>query len=128
VRYLLDTQTLLWYTLANPKLSGPAKALVLDSSNEILVSIASFWEIAIKASIGKLTLHQPFEKFVDVCLNKYAFTALQIEPKHAAAVMMLPFHHRDPFDRLLVAQAIVESIPIVSSDAVLDQYPVTRLW
>lgn len=128
MRHLLDSHTLLWYALADPKLSATAKALILDPANAILISPASYWEIAIKVSIGKLTLHQPYEDFIDVCLNKYGFAILPIEPKHAAALISLPHHHKDPFDRLLIAQAIVEDVPIISSDTALDAYPVKRLW
>jgi PIN domain nuclease of toxin-antitoxin system len=128
VRHLIDTYTLLWYTLADPKLSGPATALILDSANEILISPASYWEIAIKVSIGKLTLHQPYENFLDACLNKYGFTILPIEPSHTAALITLPFHYKDPFDRLLIDQAVIERIPIIGSDAAFDVYPVKRLW
>jgi PIN domain nuclease of toxin-antitoxin system len=128
VRHLLDAHTLLWYTLADPKLSGTAKALILDPANEILVSPASYWEIAIKISIGKLTLHHPYEDFLDVCLNQYGFTILPIEPKHTAALIALPFHHKDPFDRLLIAQAMTEGIPIIGEDPVFDAYPIKRLW
>jgi PIN domain nuclease of toxin-antitoxin system len=128
VRHLLDTHTLLWYTLADPKLSGTAKALILDPANEILISPASYWEIAIKVGIGKLTLNQPYEDFIDACLNKYCFTILHVEPKQTAALITLPFHHRDPFDRPLVAQSMVEGIPIISNDSALDAYGITRLW
>jgi PIN domain nuclease of toxin-antitoxin system len=128
VRHLLDSHTLLWYTLGDPHLSGTAKVLILDPANEILISPASYWEIAIKVSIGKLTLHQPYEDFMDACLNKYGFTILPIDPKHTARVIGLPFHHKDPFDRLLVAQALVESIPIISNDLALDAYGITRHW
>jgi PIN domain nuclease of toxin-antitoxin system len=119
---------LLWYTLDDPQLSGTAKALILDPANAMLISPASYWEIAIKVSIGKLTLHQPYQDFIDACLNKYGFMILPIEPKHAARLIGLPFHHKDPFDRLLVAQALVEDISINSNDAVLDGYGITRLW
>ena len=128
MRHLLDTHTLLWYTLADPQLSGTAKALILDPANEILISPASYWEIAIKLSIGKLTLHQPYDDFIDVCLNKYGFVILPIEPKHTAVLTTLPFHHRDPFDRLIIAQAMAEGIRVVSNDPAFDAYPVTRLW
>ena len=126
--HLLDSHALLWFALADPKLSATAKALILDPANQILLSPASYWEIAIKVSLGKLTLHRPYEEFIDICLNKYGFTILPIEPKHAAQLLSLPFHHRDPFDRLLIAQAISESAPIISSDSALDAYPVKRLW
>jgi PIN domain nuclease of toxin-antitoxin system len=128
VRLLLDTHTLLWYALADPKLSATAQGLILDPANEILISPASYWEIAIKVSIKKLALHQPYEDFLNACLNRYGFVILPVEPRHTAAVVTLPFHHKDPFDRLLIAQALVEVIPILSGDVTLDAYGVTRLW
>jgi PIN domain nuclease of toxin-antitoxin system len=114
--------------LGEAKLSGTAKSLILDPGNEILISPASYWEIAIKVSIGKLTLHQPYQDFIDACLNKHGFTILAIEPKHTAALITLPFHHKAPFDRLLVAQVLVEGIPLISNDPNLDAYGLTRLW
>lgn len=130
MRLLLDTHTLLWYSINDPQLSSTAQKLIVDASNEILVSPASYWEIAIKISIGKLTLHQPYEDFIDACLNLYGFRILPIETKHTARVATLPFpaKHKDPFDRLIVAQALVEAISIVSSDTALDVYGISRLW
>lgn len=128
MKHLLDTHALLWYTLANPQLSGTAEALILDPANEIFISPASYWEIAIKISIGKLTLHQPYDDFIDACLNKYGFVILPIEPRHTTVLTTLPFHHRDPFDRLIIAQAIADQIPVISGDPAFDAYPVTRLW
>jgi PIN domain nuclease of toxin-antitoxin system len=130
VRHLLDTHALLWYTLSDPKLSGTAKALILDAANEVLISPASYWEIAIKISIGKLKLQQPYEDIIDVCLKQYGFKILPIEPAHTAKLVTLPFppNHKDPFDRLLVAQALVEGIPLISGDPELDAYSITRLW
>jgi PIN domain nuclease of toxin-antitoxin system len=130
VRLLLDTHTLLWYALGDPQLSTTARGLILDQANEILISPASLWEVAIKVSIGKLTLHRPYEEFIDFCLNRYRFVILPIEPRHTTQVAGLPFPpgHKDPFDRLLAAQALVEAIPIVSVDEVFDLYGVRRLW
>jgi PIN domain nuclease of toxin-antitoxin system len=128
VRRLLDSHALLWYGLADSRLSSAAKEAILDSANEILISPASYWEIAIKVSLGKLTLHQPYEDFIDACQNKYRFSVLPIEPKHTAALIAMPFHHKDPFDRLLVAQAKVEDIALISADAELDAYGITRIW
>ncbi|MBC7881718.1 MAG: type II toxin-antitoxin system VapC family toxin [Anaerolineae bacterium] len=128
MRYLLDSHVLLWYTLGEAQLSGTASRLILDAANEILISPASYWEIAIKVSIGKLALHQPYEDFVDACLNRYGFTILPITPKHTNALTTMLFHHKDPFDRLLVAQALVEEIPIVSIDVILDKYGIKRIW
>jgi PIN domain nuclease of toxin-antitoxin system len=127
---LSDTHSLIWYSLDDPKLSAVARALMKDADNEILVSPASFWEIAIKFRIGKMALHRTYEDFVDVCLNRYKFRLLPIEPVHTNRVASMPFPtgHRDPFDRLLIAQAIVEDIPIISADVAFDAYPVRRIW
>src|SRR5579863_1670377 len=101
-----------WYAAGDPQLSTNARALIQDASNEVLISPASYWEIAIKISIGKWVLHQPYEDFMNACLNVYGFRVLPIEPQHTAKVATLPFPpgHKDPFDRLLVAQALVEAI------------------
>lgn len=130
MRLLLDTHALLWYTLSDPQLSATAAASILDPANEILVSPASFWEIAIKTSIGKLTLHQPYQDYVDVCMNTYQFMVLSIELPHLVGVAALPYPttHKDPFDRLLVAQALVENVPLISADPALDAYGLRRLW
>ena len=128
MRLLLDTHTLLWFALTDTGLSGTASSLIMDPDNEKLVSPASYWEIAIKISIKKYALSQPYEVFMDKAIDKNGFGYLHIEPKHTAALITLPFHHRDPFDRLLIAQAITEGIPIVSGDPVLDSYPIKRLW
>ena len=128
MKCLIDTHTLLWYTLNESQLSRTAHQLIINQNNEILISPASYWEIAIKISIGKLILHQPYKDFITVCLNQYQFKILAITPEHTDAVIALPFYHKDPFDRLLVAQAIVENIPIISVDNALDQYGIQRLW
>ena len=128
MKLLLDTHTLLWFLLGDSKISAAALGLIADPNHEKLVSPASYWEIAIKISVGKYTLHQPFDTFLQHGLSRTGFRVLPIELKHAATLIALPFHHRDPFDRMLVAQAKAESLSIVSSDAVLDQYPIQRLW
>ena len=119
-----------WYIEDDPQLSGRARTLIQDASNEILISPASYWEIAIKVSIGKWRLNRPYEEFIDIGLNRYGFQVLPILPTHTARLIGLPFPpgHRDPFDRLLVAQVLVEQIPIVSADSPFDAYGVTRLW
>lgn len=126
----MDSHTLLWYTLNDPQLSATAQTLILDPAHDVLISPATYWEIAIKVSIGKLTLRQPYKDFIAVCVNRYGFGLLPIEPAHTARVAALPFppNHKDPFDRLLVAQALVENIPIVSCDVAFDGYGVQRLW
>ena len=125
---LLDTHTLLWYYLADPQLSARGRATIETPGNRVFVSPASYWEIAIKLSLGKYTLHVPFPVFIREAIFDNGFVILPVEPQHAAEVIALPFHHRDPFDRLLVAQAIVEDMPVVSADPVLDSYPIRRIW
>jgi len=128
VRLLLDTQAFLWFVLSNPLISATASTLIADPNNDIEISPASYWEIAIKISLKKYELQEPYEVFMERELATNQFHILPIEPKHTAVLTMLPFHHRDPFDRLLVAQAMVEQIPLVSNDTALDAYPVRRLW
>lgn len=127
MKLLLDTHTFLWFIEDSPKLSAEAKAL-LESEADLLLSIASIWEMAIKISIGKLSLPSPFEEFVSQQLYKNTIGLFPIRLDHLALVSTLPFHHRDPFDRLLIAQAITEQYPIVSIDDKFDAYLVRRLW
>lgn len=101
---------------------------MLESDVELLISTVSLWEIAIKTSIGKLTLTQSYEVFIPQQLEQNSIEILPIKLEHLVVVSTLPFHHRDPFDRLLIAQAMVEKIPIVGFDKAFDAYPVTRLW
>jgi PIN domain nuclease of toxin-antitoxin system len=130
VRLLLDTHAMYWYIEDGPQLSDTARILIQDASNEILISPASYWEIAIKISIGRWRLNRPYEEFMDLGLNQYGFQILPIRPTHTARLISLgfPSEHKDPFDRLLVAQALVEQVSIVSADSALDAYGVTRLW
>lgn len=130
MRLLLDTHALYWYIEGDPKLSGSAQTPIRDASNDVLISPASYWEIAIKVSIGKWALNRPYEEFIDLALNHYGFQVLAILPTHTARLIGLAFpqNHKDPFDRLLVAQALTENIPIISADPKLDAYGITRLW
>jgi PIN domain nuclease of toxin-antitoxin system len=130
VRLLLDTHSMYWYIEGDPKLSGLAQTVIQDGGNEVLISPASYWEIAIKVSLGKWRLHRPYEEFIDVALKQYGMQVLPILPVHTGKLIGLPYpsHHRDPFDRLLVAQALAEGIPLVSADPRFDAYGVTRLW
>jgi PIN domain nuclease of toxin-antitoxin system len=128
VRLLLDTHAFLWFTLRDPKLSATAKALLSDRSNDLLLSPASFWEIAIKISVRKYDLRVAYDEFMTRAIEGYDLQILPIEPKHTAAVASLPFHHKAPFDRLLIAQALVEGVPLVSIDTAFDAYGVARIW
>jgi PIN domain nuclease of toxin-antitoxin system len=128
MKLLLDTHTLLWFIAGSPSLSADARTSIEDRANEKLVSIASIWETAIKVSIGKMTLSAPFGDLFPHQLQINGFDLLPIKIGHAATVTALPFHHRDPFDRLLAAQTIEEKLTLVSADDIFDGYGVTRLW
>lgn len=127
MRLLLDTHTFLWFINDSPQLSAPAKSL-LESEAGLLLNTASLWEIAIKTSLGKLTLARPFSDFIPEQLALNSINELSISLKHLSIISTLAFPHRDPFDRLLIAQAMTESLPIVSADAAFDLYPIQRLW
>jgi len=128
MRLLLDTHSFLWFIGGNTSLSPTARTLIEDVDNQPLLSMASLWEMAIKLSIGKLSLGRPFETLIPEQMRLNGVELLQIEMAHVVVVARLPFHHRDPFDRLLIAQAMVEQIPIVSGDPTFDLYHIRRLW
>lgn len=128
MRLLLDTHTFLWFVLGDGRLSARAKAAIEDASNEKLLSPASYWEIAIKISLDKYALSKPYEEFIGKGIGENGFSVVAIEPKHTAMLTTLPFHHRDPFDRLIIAQALVEEATIISTDTAFDAYLITRLW
>jgi PIN domain nuclease of toxin-antitoxin system len=125
---LLDTHAFLWFCQDDQALSISAKALIEDPSNRKLVSVASCWEIAIKAGLGKLNLGEPSGTYIPNALSRTGFDLLAITLVHATAVESLPQHHKDPFDRLLISQAQTEGIPLVSADRHFDAYGITRLW
>ena len=125
---ILDTHAFLWYVLADPQLSGTARDSIVDSSAEVYVSPASYWEPAIKISIGKYSLTVPFESFWQSAIAGNSFEILPVLIRHAAVLATLPFHHRDPFDRLIIAQAISEGVSVISADAAFDRYPIRRIW
>lgn len=127
MKYLIDTQILLWALEESENLSVRSKNLLLDSSNVLYVSIASLWEIAIKLSINKLELRQSLAQIVQV-LPQMDISVLPTIPTHVLAVESLPLIHRDPFDRIIIAQSIAENIDVISSDGVFGQYPVTVHW
>jgi PIN domain nuclease of toxin-antitoxin system len=125
---LLDTHALLWFALDDTRLSARAKSAMMDRSNDLLVSPATLWEVAIKVSLGKYQREEEFVPFFSRVLTGYNMTLLPLTVEHAATVTRLPFHHRDPFDRMLVAQASSEEVPIISADRLLDVYSVKRIW
>lgn len=128
MKFLLDTHTFLWFIAGDEKLSDTARNIILDDDHHRFLSIASIWEIAIKVSLGKLVLTEPFNQLISSQIGKNQLQVLNISIKHTIAIANLPFYHRDPFDRMLVAQSIVECMPIVSIDAKLDEYNVLRIW
>lgn len=128
MKIVLDTHTFLWFIDGNQKLSANARTLIEDMNNERLLSIASVWEMAIKYSIGRLQFAQPFQAFMSHQLTKNSIQLLDINFDHTTIVASLPFHHKDPFDRMIIAQSIVEQVPIISIDTIFDAYGATRLW
>jgi PIN domain nuclease of toxin-antitoxin system len=128
MNYLLDTHTFLWFIDKSPEISVSASQLIELTTEDIYLSTASLWEIAIKHSLGKLKLPSPFLPFVTQELQKNIFLLLPIRIPHLDEVAVLPFHHRDPFDRMLIAQAISEDLTIIGADQVFDLYSVKRYW
>jgi len=128
LRVLLDTHAFLWLVSDDPKLSERAKSVFLDGGNELLCSAVIGFEIAVKFSLGKLELAEQPREFIDNRMRKNAFTRLPVTLAHTYRLAHLPFHHRDPFDRLLVAQALEEDVPLLSVDEVLSEYGIRRIW
>ncbi|HEY2931666.1 MAG TPA: type II toxin-antitoxin system VapC family toxin, partial [Acidobacteriota bacterium] len=128
VKLLLDTQVFLWMVSNASELSPKARRLAVAGENFLYLSLASVWEMAIKISLGKLKLAEPIESFITEALLENNIRQLEINFRHVARVADLPFHHRDPFDRLLVSQAQVEDLHILSADKAFDRYEVRRLW
>ena len=128
MRALLDTHTFLWWLLDVPKLSGECRRILEDGANEILLSAASGYELAYKAHVGRLTLPESPDEYVRTRLEANGFGALSIELSHALRAASLPAIHRDPFDRMLIAQAQLESIPIITADPAIARYDVEVIW
>ncbi|GBF80359.1 type II toxin-antitoxin system VapC family toxin [Aphanothece sacrum] len=125
---LLDTHTFLWFVQGNSLINPQIRALIVDSNNNKLLSIASVWEMAIKHSISKLNFDSPFREFVEEQIRINNIDLLLINFDHLEVIGSLPFYHRDPFDRIIIAQAMVEYLPIISKDSIFDNYPVQRIW
>lgn len=128
MNYLLDTHTFLWFINADPVLSSNAIGLIQAVENNIYLSSASIWEIAIKVSLGKLYVPSPIGMFLEEQLTENSIRLLNIKIEHATVIASLPFHHRDPFDRLIIAQALHEGMPIIGRDAAFDDYGIDRRW
>jgi PIN domain nuclease of toxin-antitoxin system len=128
VKALLDTHAFIWWANDDPSLSPTAKSVIADRSNEIFLSAITSWELAIKVSIGKLSLAQPVSSFVDAQIAQYSFQPLTITHVHTYQVETLPLHHKDPFDRLLIAQATIENLILLTCDSEFAPYGVPTLW
>jgi PIN domain nuclease of toxin-antitoxin system len=128
MRVLLDTHTFLWWNTDDPRLSPKARELIADGRNEIYLSVASAWEIAIKAARGSLILPEPPEQYVPSRLRLHRMLVLTIQLRHALTVYDLPMIHRDPFDRLLIAQSRAEDLPLLTIDPDITQYGVAVVW
>jgi PIN domain nuclease of toxin-antitoxin system len=128
VKVLLDSHTLIW-AVDNPTRLGAQAAVVLrDKSNELLLSAATIWELSIKFGLGKLSLSSPFAPWCNQAITDLGIAVVPITVEYSAAQSTLPRHHGDPFDRMLVAQALVERVTIVSADDIFERYGLTRVW
>jgi PIN domain nuclease of toxin-antitoxin system len=128
MRFLLDTHTLLWWLSEDPLLPESARKVIARSSSNILVSVASAWEIATKVRLGRLPTASDLVRDFTGYLNREKFESLSVTVEHGTRAGLLPGPHRDPFDRMLAAQAQVENLPIISNDTVFDSYGVSRIW
>ena len=128
MRALLDTHALLWWLDGDERLSEPARAFIGDEDNAVLVSAASAWEIATKVRIGRLPGAVQVAAELGACLISQGFTGLAITLAHGLRAGGLPGPHRDPFDRMLIAQAQAEDLALISNETVFDAYGVRRLW
>lgn len=128
MKALLDTHTFLWWNANEPQLSETVRAIIADGNNEIFLSAASAWEIAIKAALGRLSIPAPPEQYVADRLTLHHMQGLPIQLSHALRVYSLPEIHRDPFDRLLIAQSQMEKMPILTTDKNISSYDVEVIW
>ena len=128
MKYLLDTHSLVWFFAGHPNLSNKVREIMEDDNHQKLISLVSVWEMGIKQSKGKFNLSLPLEDYINNNIKLEDFDLLPIKLNHVSLITSLPFHHNDPFDRLLIAQSIIENIPILSKDIAFDAYDVNRLW
>ncbi len=128
MRVMLDTSSFLWFISGSSRLSGKARKLIENFDNELVLSAASLWEMAIKVSIGKLEMFRQFDKFIPEKLEENEIQILNVEIVHLSEMVKLPFYHRDPFDRLIIAQSIYESLPLIACDSVFKEYQIDIIW
>lgn len=127
MKYLLDTHVLLWHLEYNPTLSQKLSDEIESLANDITISSASLWEITIKLNTGKLTLEEPLDAFIQR-IHHAKIDILEITTTHLLTLHSLPMHHRDPFDRLIIAQSLAEQLTLISKDSAFDSYKIGRLW
>jgi PIN domain nuclease of toxin-antitoxin system len=126
---LLDTHTFLWWTSQHGvRLSAPARDVISSEDSEVLISVVTAWELAIKAAAGRIDLPEPVDRYIPRRIRKYRLRVLDVTLAHALRAASLPTIHRDPFDRMLVAQAQVEGIPLVTNDPAITRYDVETIW
>lgn len=125
---LLDTHAFLWWVIDDSRLSSTAKAIIADPTNTVYFSVVSAWEIIIKERTGKLSLPEPPETYIPSRIASNQFISLAVQMQHILQIATLPDHHRDPFDRLLIAQGQVENIPLLTVDHLISQYSVDVIW
>ena len=128
MRVLIDTHVFLWWVEGDRALPAKARRVIADQENECLVSLVSMWELAVKANLGKLRLALPVQRYVVEHLANNAFGLLDIRIAHVGLVETLTRHHGDPFERLLIAQALVEDLPVVTADPIFRKYGIKRIW
>ncbi|MGO4885178.1 MAG: type II toxin-antitoxin system VapC family toxin [Bryobacteraceae bacterium] len=125
---LLDTNALLWILAGDPKLSRRVRAAVTSPHADVRVSVVSAWEIAVKFQIGKLSFALPIEQVLSEVLSGVTWPVLSVLPAHIMALLELPAIHRDPFDRLLIAQALAESLTLATADERIQEYKISTIW
>ena len=128
MKVLIDTHTFLWWNTDNPSLSLLVKQILASGSNEVFLSVASVWEIAIKTAKGRLILPETPAQYISRRMNMYRFTPLPVQLSHAAHVYELPPYHNDPFDRMLIAQSQLESLPLLTKDEEILRYDLETIW
>lgn len=128
MRVLIDSHALIWYVDQDNLLSPASHAAISDPTNDLLLSAGSIWEIGIKVGLGKIILTQPFKPWMNQAISDLDVTVLPLSVEYVDVQSNLPRHHGDPFDRLIVAQAIIEQVSIISADVNLDAYGITRVW
>jgi PIN domain nuclease of toxin-antitoxin system len=128
MKLLLDTHAFIWWIIQTSRLSATAFAAMQNPQNELLLSAISLWEIQLKIQLGRLRFNLPLPELVEEQQRLNGIQLLPIQPEHVYALSQLPFHHKDPFDRLLISQAITEQAALISSDAKFPTYPVQIIW